>query len=82
MVETTGVLPQSNALAEASPDSLTELLSRDPEGYSKLDRSRIVAALREQRVRWQESEAAGRPRAARGSKAVEVSAATSDELGI
>jgi hypothetical protein len=39
-------IPQSNALAEATADSLDELLNRDPERYSKLDRQRAIAGYR------------------------------------
>lgn len=46
-----GEIPQSAALAEATVDSLGELMSRDPEGYSKQDLERVVAAMREQRER-------------------------------
>lgn len=49
--EATGQIPQSSALAEATIDSLGELMSRDPEGYSKQDLERIVGAMREQRER-------------------------------
>lgn len=54
-----GEIPQSTALAEAGEDSLTEVLSRDPEGYSRQDRDRIVEALRAQRARLAAAEAAG-----------------------
>lgn len=46
-----GEIPQSPALAEVETDSLSELMSRDPEGYSKQDLTRVVEALRAQRVR-------------------------------
>lgn len=55
----TGVIPQSNALSEATPESLGELLSRDPEGYQKQDREKIVKALRAQREKWAAAEASG-----------------------
>lgn len=61
-----GQIPQSEALAEAT-ESLTELLSRDPEGYSKRDRARIVEELREMRARWMKAELAGEHK--RGAKA-------------
>lgn len=53
-----GVIPQSTALAEAG-ESLSELMSRDPEGFSKRDRTKIVEALREQRQKMALAEAAG-----------------------
>lgn len=59
-------IPQSNALAEASSESLTELMSRDPEGYGKQDIAKIIEALRAQRARWDEMErqaaASGKPK--------------------
>lgn len=51
-----GELPQSDALAEATIDSIAELLSRDPEGYSPADRQKVIQALREQRVRWEKAQ--------------------------
>lgn len=62
-----GEIPQSQALAEASTDSLTEVMSRDPEGYSRQDRDVIVAALRAQRARLAASEAAAGPKAPRAA---------------
>ena len=58
-------LPQSNALEEVHGDSLGELFSRDPEGYSEQDLDRIIGELRAQRARWQEAESTGakKPRA-------------------
>jgi len=82
-----GDIPQSNALAEASPDSLSELLSRDPMGFQKQDRQAIVAALRAQRVKWEAAEAAAasKPKAPRGSMAVAktlVASAAPEDLGL
>lgn len=54
-----GLLPQSTALEEAKADSLGELMSRDPEGYSRQDRDRIIAALRANRERLAAADAAG-----------------------
>ena len=63
-----GEIPQSSALAETGSDSLTEVMSRDPEGYSRQDRDRIVEALRAQRARLAAvEEAGGKPRAPRSS---------------
>lgn len=61
-------LPISNALVEASPESLSDLFSRDPEGYSNQDLDRIIEALRAQRARWQAAEAAGAKPASRSAK--------------
>jgi len=60
----TGLIPQSEALSEAEPQSLSELLSRDPFQHSQKDRGTIVALLREQRVKWEAAEAAGKTKPA------------------
>lgn len=75
-----GEIPQSPALAEATTDSLAELMSRDPEGYSRQDLSRVVSALREQRERLALAAASGgaKPKAAKG---VMVSLKTSAKIG-
>lgn len=54
-----GEIPQSPALLEADTDSLSEVMSRDPEGYSRQDRDRIVEALRTQRARIAAADLAG-----------------------
>lgn len=80
-----GELPQSTALAEAETDSLTEVMSRDPEGYSRQDRDRIVEALRAQRARLAAAEAAGPKRAPPGSPKVALTAKTdtkAEDLGL
>ena len=59
LARTAGLIPASNALAEAAPDSLNELFNRDPEKLSTGDLARLVEALREQRKRWAAAEAAG-----------------------
>ena len=46
------VIPASTATAEATPDSLADLFSRDPEGFSQQDLASIVTELRAQRARW------------------------------
>lgn len=61
---TSGEIPQSPALEEATIDSLGELMSRDPEGYSEQDLDRVVACMREQRERLAKSAEEGpKPRA-------------------
>lgn len=50
-------------LAEASPESLDELFSRDPLKLQDQDIEAIVKALREQRTRWRAAELAGATRA-------------------
>lgn len=80
-----GIIPQSNALAEALPDSIAEFLSRDPEGYTRQDRDRMVVIMREQRVRWEAAEAAEpKKRTSAGPKAQLASstAAKADDLGL
>lgn len=57
MTEPIGPLPISPALSEASPESLSELMSRDPRGWSRQDRDKIIERLRAQRGRFLESEA-------------------------
>ena len=65
-----GLLPISPALAEASSDSLTELFSRDPQGFSQRDRDRLIEELRAQRVRLKALEDAGTvPKAGRAKPA-------------
>lgn len=56
---------QSQALLEASGDSIAELLSRDPEGYQKQDLDQIIRVMRQQRERWQAAEAASPGRSAK-----------------
>lgn len=58
MTDVNGELPQSTALAEADPASLTELMSRDPLSYQRQDRDAIVAALRADRARREAAEKA------------------------
>lgn len=59
MTQPTGeaTIPQSTALAEASSDSLSELLSRDPEGYQQQDIVRVIEVMRQQRARFAQVEA-------------------------
>jgi hypothetical protein len=81
----TGPIPQSRALSEATvEDSFPELMSRDPEGYQAQDLARIVEALRAQRARWAEAEAAqsAKPKGARASPRVSSAAQQADELGL
>lgn len=65
-------IPLSPALAEASPDSLSDLFARDPEGLSRTDLDRLIATLREQRTRWLAADGTGR-----APKAAKVKALTS-----
>ncbi len=80
-----GEIPQSDALAEAKVDSLGELLSRDPMGFQQQDRAVVIAALREQRVRWEAAEAAqqSKPKASRSVSIKSLVATTNaDDLGL
>jgi hypothetical protein len=52
-----GEIPHSDALAEATIDSLSELMSKDPEGLTRRDRDKIVDYLREQRKNFAIAEA-------------------------
>lgn len=81
-------IPQSNALREASEgDSLAEVMARDPEGYSRQDRDRIIEALRAQRARIAAAEAAGVkvPRAQKAADKIQLSTVADkslDEMGL
>ena len=78
-------LPKSNALAEAGTggESLTELLSRDPESYQTQDLDRIIEVLREQRKRWQALDAAAKPQARKKAQTVQSFIKMSpEEMGI
>lgn len=77
MTDEVGVIPASNALAEANPASLTEAISRfdshiqagtTSSSEAKSSLSRIVEGLREQRVRWEAAELA-KPARQRGTSA-------------
>ena len=79
-------IPQSSALREAAVDSLSELFSRDPEGYQRQDRDRIIAALRADRARRDEADRkAGETGKKKSSTAVKLTAPvakSADELGL
>ena len=61
-------LPQSSALKEASEESLSDLMSRDPEGYSSQDIKKIIEINRAARAKWDEME---KLEASTGKKKVE-----------
>jgi len=69
-------IPQSSALAEASPTSLNDLINSDPERYSRADRDTMVAALRTQRKQWKLDEAAGKHKKAKKSNVLQLSSST------
>lgn len=79
-------IPQSTALAEADPGSLSELMSRDPEGFSKQDRARIIHALREDRARREKAEAeaaaTGKKRASPAVKPGTIVPPSAGDLGL
>lgn len=86
-----GTIPQSDALAEAAVESLSELMSRDPEGYGKQDLMAIISAMRAQRVKWELAEAAeaasGKPKRERtkadGPKELlKKASGTAEDLGL
>lgn len=85
---TTGQIPQSPALQEADPNSLGELMSRDPEGFQRQDRDRVIAALRGDRERRSAADAAASAAgSSRKPKAVKINelpnpSATADKLGL
>lgn len=87
MTEQKEPFPQSAALAEASPASLTDLLAKDPFKFTSQDRGQIVAALREQRKKWEAAEAAGasKPKSApkvAGKAASLITRQSADDLGL
>jgi len=57
------LLPTSNALAEAEPQSMQELFSRNPELYSESNIDAIVLQMRDLRLRLEQTATAGRTRA-------------------
>lgn len=78
-------IPQSTVLAEAAPDSLAELFSRDPEGLSRQDRSRIIEALRAQRARVEAAEKASGGKRSGGLGKVplsDVATKSVDDMGL
>ena len=72
-IPTPPAIPQTDALDEASPDSLAELMSRDPEDH-RADRDRIIAAMRQHRERLARAAeaAASAPPKKRKSKAAKA----------
>ena len=85
----TGIIPQSAALAEATPESFAEVMSRNVEEFRPGDVAGVVAWLRQLRERWEAAEAtkATRPKkASGGTTAIPVptsttTAASPEELG-
>ena len=86
-----GSIPLSPALSEAFPESLDQVMSKDPQGYSEQDITRIITELRAHRERLSNLEAtAPRSRAPAAAKvkidlSKKISAETKaelDDLGI
>jgi hypothetical protein len=79
-----GKIPQSHALEEARTDSLAEFMSRDPEGFTRQDRGRMVLVLREQRARWEATETQQKPKKISGKTGALASSTTAnaDDLGL
>lgn len=81
-------IPQSTALHEVREiDSLAEVMARDPEGYSRQDRNRIIEALRAHRARIAAAEAAGQkvPRAQKTASKIPLSSTADkplEEMGL
>lgn len=70
-------------LSEAQPDSLQELFSRDPEGYQRQDRDKIVSELRAMRKRFQQTELLGKkPSAKRASAKNLTTTSDLEDLGL
>lgn len=83
--------PQPNPLLEARVDSIDELFSRDPEGYTKgpdgspasgPDMLAIVAGLRRQREIWEKAEAQGAKRAPSPKAGAKAAVADLSDLGL
>lgn len=80
-----GTIPQSAALSEADPGSLTELMSRDPEGLQAQDRSQIIRLLREDRERREKAAndpSAPKPRAKSAEKGTAQVPINPETLGL
>lgn len=82
-----GFIPASQALAEADPESLADLLSRSPFSYTgpegRAKRDRIVSAYRDLRAKFEAAEASGaraprQPKALESQKSLESKASSTD----
>ena len=64
-----GTIPTSDALAEASLDSLQDLMARDPESYQQQHLDQVIGEIRKLRTRLEAAEVAGvKPRSVRVAK--------------
>lgn len=81
-----GFIPQSDALKEVNPESISEFLSKSPRDLTPDDRKKMVSILREQRARWAKAEAAGehtREKKAPGRAAASlITTKTAEDLGL
>jgi len=79
-------IPQSPALAEALISSLSDVLSKDPEGYTRQDRDQIIATYRAQRERFAklEKENASKPKTKKGPAGLTLDPAqvSAEDLGL
>lgn len=86
MTQIPRIIPHSPALAEAGPgtESLADLMSRNPAEWTQADEARFIAAVQEQRVRWQLLEASGSGRSGtkRQAPAAKSTTLSAEDLGI
>jgi hypothetical protein len=84
----TGALPESDALAEASEQSLSYYFSKDPLHLSDIELGKLVQELRAKRALWAASEASGAAKgrsktvAGKAASLVSSTSATAEELGL
>lgn len=72
--------PDANPLAEANPNSLDELFSRDPLGLQDVDLAIIVKELRRQREAWKLAEANGKTSAPKAKPAAKAKPGANPKL--
>lgn len=86
MSESFGTIPQSEALGEALPTSLSELFNRNVEQISDSDIAGIIAEFRQMRERFAAAEAAPKERATRKIASPKVAnlvaKLNADEMGL
>lgn len=70
-----------NPLAEANPQSLDELFSRDPLSYQQQDREAIILEMRRYRKLWAQDEAAGKTKASKAPREKKPNLSL-DDLGL
>lgn len=73
----------TSPLLEVKPDSLEDIFSKDPRTLEEKDLERIVAALRSQREKWNQAEAAGKKTLRQAKpKTTATATLTLEDLGI